>query len=863
MPLVPVGLLTLLLILLVAPSPTRAQILATLSGHEKTVTSVSYSPDSELIASGSWDHTVRIWDAATYQPVATLEGHTGAVTSVTYSPDGNTIISGSRDQTIVIWDAHTHQTIATISGHAGSITDLAYSPDGSTIISASEDQTVKLWDATTHEPLATLTGHAGIVYSVAYSPNGKLIISGGWDGVINIWNAKTYKLKKALGGQMNVVYSVSFTPDNHTIIGGRGDGTINIWNARNYQLIQTLRGNAGTVTSVSSHPDGEFIMSGHGDGSINIWNTSTYKLSKTLNGHAGTVTSVSYSPDGEVVVSGSGDYLVNIWDFFPMVANLRSPPDLYAEISFSEPDHNGYLDADEVGNLHLQLDNKGTGDALNLKLIMTLAEANPDLQFESRSLRHLKSGATRSYDIPLTAGLDIKTQPNALRIEVTEQQGHHMDPLEFAFTTQSLKTPRFVLLGVDIDDDDQAASFGNSDGMVQPGEQIEATVRIQNQGSRENPGDAHDVEIDLTNQSDFIELHSENTFYKKRLKLGEVFEFDVVFAVIKAYPRGDPPTDPLNGPLLPITLDIHEKYGIADVSDLSLNIELNEKPSSNPPLIITPKPARLGRAKFDRLGSKTTVVFKERKPPEDLTDVPSTRLRRQNALAVIIGMPDAENATADATLMKTYFENVLGIPPTNIKLYTNGLTRNDLVTLFEQKLSNIIDQDTELYLFYSGAGIVDTANRGYLLPHDGSRTPELAAKTCYSLTDLSAALNALNTRSKTVILNIHLPTEVKDNPFLAPISSPDGSADLTVVTCVTNSRTNPSLQDTDHGPFTHFLASALKGHADTDHDGSISLREIQEYVHRNLATANSTILPPTFWTSDGNYDRTFSHVTPR
>lgn len=99
-----------------------------------------------------------------------------------------------------------------------------------------------------------------------------------------------------------------------------------------------------------------------------------------------TRTSVSFSPNGEAIASGSGDYLVNVWDFFPMLANLGSPPDLYAEISFSETNDNGYLDADEVGNLHLKLSNRGKGDALNLKLAMSLAEENPQLHFDNRAL---------------------------------------------------------------------------------------------------------------------------------------------------------------------------------------------------------------------------------------------------------------------------------------------------------------------------------------------------------------------------------------------------------------------------------------------------------------------------------------------
>ena len=127
-----------LLILLLAPADGQAQLLAALSGHSKTVTSVSFSPDGKSLVSGSWDQSVRIWDAASHQLVATLEGHTGAVTTVAYSPDGKFIISSSRDHSIIVWDAVTHQTIAKLSGHSGTVTSVCYSPDGKTIASSGE-----------------------------------------------------------------------------------------------------------------------------------------------------------------------------------------------------------------------------------------------------------------------------------------------------------------------------------------------------------------------------------------------------------------------------------------------------------------------------------------------------------------------------------------------------------------------------------------------------------------------------------------------------------------------------------------------------------------------------------------------------
>ncbi|KAK4149159.1 hypothetical protein C8A00DRAFT_47166 [Chaetomidium leptoderma] len=121
--------------------------LQTLS-HPSGVHAVAFSPDGWLIVSGSYDGTVRVWDAATGAERRMLRGHSGSVRAVAFSPDGRLIVSGSSDKTVRVWDAATGAE-RRVLGHSRPVCAVAFSPDGRLIVSGSSDKTVRVWDAAT------------------------------------------------------------------------------------------------------------------------------------------------------------------------------------------------------------------------------------------------------------------------------------------------------------------------------------------------------------------------------------------------------------------------------------------------------------------------------------------------------------------------------------------------------------------------------------------------------------------------------------------------------------------------------------------------------------------------------------------
>ncbi|CAG7854167.1 COMPASS-like H3K4 histone methylase component WDR5B {ECO:0000303/PubMed:19567704} Short=AtWDR5B {ECO:0000303/PubMed:19567704} [Serendipita indica DSM 11827] len=291
-----------------------------LRGHEGRVNAVGFSPDGSQIVSGSWDNTIRLWDAATGQAVGEpLRGHEGRVNAVGFSPDGSQIVSGSSDNTIRLWDAATGQAVGEpLRGHEDWVNAVGFSPDGSQIVSGSWDNTIRLWDAATGQAVGEpLRGHEGIVKAVGFSPDGSQIVSGSDDKTIRLWDAATGQaVGEPLRGHEGTVNAVGFSPDGSQIVSGSSDNTIRLWDAATGQAVgEPLRGHEGIIKAVGFSPDGSQIVSGSGDNTIRLWDAATGQaVGEPLRGHEGTVNAVGFSPDGSQIVSGSSDNTIRLWD---------------------------------------------------------------------------------------------------------------------------------------------------------------------------------------------------------------------------------------------------------------------------------------------------------------------------------------------------------------------------------------------------------------------------------------------------------------------------------------------------------------------------------------------------------------------
>jgi WD40 repeat protein len=306
---------------------------------QQGVTSVAFSPDGTL-ATGDNDGNTYLWDAATRHRIATLTTVTtpgpgyvrrrGSVTSVAFSPDGSMLATGDSADYTTLWDVATGRQIAFLpdpssaDAQDGGVVAVAFSPDGRMLATA--DATagdVYLWDLATARRVAAFPDTN--VTSVAFSPNGSLLATGDTFGDTSLWDIATGQLGATFTepvADSQGIASVAFSPDGKMIaLGDAYDAITYLRDVATGRLITSLTDpsgdlNYGGVTSVAFSPDGKFLATGDEDCAASLWSTATWQLTGPWNLPAisgNCVSSVAFSADSDTAAFGGLDGSTYLW----------------------------------------------------------------------------------------------------------------------------------------------------------------------------------------------------------------------------------------------------------------------------------------------------------------------------------------------------------------------------------------------------------------------------------------------------------------------------------------------------------------------------------------------------------------------
>ncbi len=297
---------------------TRSERGQPLRADGARLTSVAFSPRDGLLVAGDTAGVVRLWDAGSGQPGdEPIDTSQEQVNALAYSPAGDRLASAGEDGTVRLWDMPSARARGALSGHEGPVQDVEFSPDGSLLATAGVDRTVRLWDAATGELRGPpLRGHRDQVWGVAFNRDGTLLASTDRDRFARLWSVPSGQPRGVLKGHRNSVWDASFTPDGSRLATASADASIRLWDvASGRPSDQPLTGHTTTVGDVDVSPDGTLLASAGWDGAVRLWEVAeTPSVSRPLIGHDGEVFAVQARPDGTALASAGVDGTVRFWD---------------------------------------------------------------------------------------------------------------------------------------------------------------------------------------------------------------------------------------------------------------------------------------------------------------------------------------------------------------------------------------------------------------------------------------------------------------------------------------------------------------------------------------------------------------------
>lgn len=313
-------------------SHSRLRVEAECTGHKDAVTAVALHATEPVLASGSADFFVRLFDYELNSRLALLRGHTQPVNCVAWA--GDTLVSGSADMTLRVWqgvhkgaerDFTDFSCFHTLIGHEHAVSAILNLPNSGLTISCSRDTTLRLWDRTTGACRRTLRAHREWVRCI--DANEQHIASSGNDKRLFVFDLSKVVQHEAADASPvndfevheNYVEAVKLrkaeaAANDHVAFTAARDKTVRMWSYLRGQLLGTFSGHENWVLSLATLEDGSFVLSAGEDRTLRIWSTRNGTQAYTeADAHKGFIYCVDYRSTDRLLATGGGDRSVRLW----------------------------------------------------------------------------------------------------------------------------------------------------------------------------------------------------------------------------------------------------------------------------------------------------------------------------------------------------------------------------------------------------------------------------------------------------------------------------------------------------------------------------------------------------------------------
>ncbi len=839
------------------------------------VFTLSFSPDGKTIISGGSDSLIHLWDVASGQERGTLSGHQGQINSASFSSDGKVLATASADGTIRVWDLSNGHERNIFSGHSGAVQSVVFGPDGRTVISAGFDGTVRLWDASTGNERTTLTGHRGPVWAVALSKDGSLLASGGRDQRIIVRPPSAPVLAAALaekikqrGNEAGPAPSPPPLPSAELVVqpaearaGGSVTFAMKVTNKGRGPLYRLQ----GKTKSADAAFDGQLFYFGKIDSGQTINDNVTIQVPRDR-GDAQIPVEIVFE-----------EYNGFTPDSLKAIVNLKGSPRprfAYAYRVMDDGSGNsvgngdGRIQKGEAIDLLLTVKNVGQVAAQATSVELT-GPAAPGLVLRDNNvnLGLLNAGETKTARINLLVRKDLTLTELPLKLFIRDQGSNVVLDEQLKLAVDVRPPPQIVATNKVVMVKETSARIRSGAGSETP--VIASAGKDQQLAVTGELGDWYRVQI---GDQEMGWIAKRETGEPPAKDKGEMPVPTVRGpAVVKVFQNAPPViavASPVDGQEL--TADRVQLIGAAASEKGVANVEIRVNGQ-----LLARRDARGVTVKGTGKQPAANLDFSERVPlREGKNEIVVTAIDQENVStsrsiaitrvvdkgkvwAVVIGISQyklvrsLKYADRDALGFYDYLVTQVGVPKAQVTLLTNAdATLLNLKRVLGTELRRKAGEKDTVIIYYAGHGAPesdatsadDDGLEKYMVPYEGD--PNDLYATALPMREVETILQRLASDRVIFITDACYSgatagrtfatasrRAVVSDAFLARLAKAKGRV---VLTASRASEVSEERDNLGHGVFTYYLLEGLKGKADLDGDGVITVDEIYNYVAQKV-----------------------------